>query len=198
MAYYALQQFLPMFLQLFTTFSFLFWICLASLVVFITVATESDHRKSANLFVLLFVVAFWQPIQSLFTGWSITSLLACFVGYVVLGSMWTVGKWFFFVRKIEYELKTDPPTEKYPTNGRTFDWYKSQLSVARNKWKIIFWGMYWPASILWTLTSDLAENMFLVLRGWYERIANPAMTQLQRLETEYEEKQKQAVNSLRH
>lgn len=95
--------------------------------------------------------------------------------YLVLGVLWGIIKWWFFVKKKlrEYkQLKIDYINNKRGNEEDFFEWnrpenYKPKISKNKERW--LNWVICWPVSIVIYLLGDLLVDLFTNL---YEMFAN--------------------------
>lgn len=74
--------------------------------------------------------------------------LMIFAGYLVAGTIWSIAKWFFYLKRIRnsYEDRSYFNIENY--------------KVKENKERITHWMIYWPLSSIWTLINDPVKKAF--------------------------------------
>jgi len=129
-------------------------------------------------------------------------VLVFFLGYLAAGTVWSIVKWWIFVRRqankyraAEREFKElnkldqDKPIPqdirekmKIPSNFRGNSHGLLQLSKRprpnENKRKILTWMMYWPWSAIWTILDEPVKKafkeIFNQIRGLYEKISSSA------------------------
>ncbi len=139
------------------------------LFLFIFVATEKGAW--ATISVLLFValshfVAGVDVVGMVTNNW--LSIIFYSIAYLVVGSVWSFAKWFFYLRG----RRTDFLERK--------KWDKSAKidipQASDNKSRIIRWLSYWPVSIVWTLIDDFITKIFTEIyntfSGYYQKIAD--------------------------
>lgn len=104
------------------------------------------------------------------------------IGYFVLGTVWAVTKWWFFVNgeRQKYDEFRDNwfrshnlpsgPGSVIPDDQK--DSFQRELRctsieirplVTRHKARIYMWMTYWPFSALWTLTHDFVNKVFTTI-----------------------------------
>jgi hypothetical protein len=105
------------------------------------------------------------------------------IGYFVVGSIWSVGKWAFWLnkskRRIE-DLLANNPGRKLKDLSTDLRHLKLPTSfppkVGDYKSRIIGWITLWPASVAWTLLNDpvrwIGEQIYAHLGGMMQRISN--------------------------
>jgi len=114
----------------------------------------------------------------------------CVLGYFIVGALWGVIKWWFFVRneRAKYDLAF-AKFQKRPKKKATTDFEKERDSwnywvshgryddisfeykpePSRFKGRILIWMTYWPWSMLWTVINDPVRKAFKAI---YYRIAS--------------------------
>jgi hypothetical protein len=144
---------------LFALGTFWFWLLITVAVISIIAITEQEDSNSWHWSILLGL-----PVLLYFTGCKneILSLLSYvqenpvtiilgFVGYLFLGTIWSVVKWYLYLTNIREYYRL------YPYN---FNSNKSKFNAKENKERIVNWMMYWPFSGLWTLINDPIKKSF--------------------------------------
>lgn len=115
------------------------------------------------------------------------------VGFFVVGTVWSVAKWWFYVRerrddfnqmklgfikRHELGLKvTEPiPEDKLAAYGDWMSVLRGRPDPSAHKSRIMVWMMYWPWSMLWTLVNDPIKKLFKAIyrriEGVYDRISD--------------------------
>jgi hypothetical protein len=116
-------------------------------------------------------------------------LILGFVGYFVIGTMWGICKWFFYVRhcrelydevKLEFFEKnnvtlkiTDPVPDELKTKWvdhirfikRDIDYAPK---IKDHKMRLYVWIVYWFWSMIWTIINDPIKKIF---KNIYKKIA---------------------------
>ncbi|MBU1179759.1 hypothetical protein KJ885_02345 [Patescibacteria group bacterium] len=169
----------------------LFWILLSVVCLLLIVAVEFERPGWATVSVIatFLLLGFFGD----FNVWLAVKgnpliALGFFFAYVVVGVLWSFGKWWFFVRnkRDEYEEckarflrdKGIENTSVVPDNlkkewsqqfGRyaTRDYYGGKPKARENKARILTWMIYWPWSMFWTLINDPIKRFFKFI---YERL----------------------------
>ena len=141
-----------------------FWILTAIVVGFLVYYTESeDDNGNANIGIALGLVAlyffgnknFFNELgQSILNNpWNAVGLFAM---YIILGSVWSVIKWFFYLKKERMKILERQKIYSYSTPQFNIEDY----SIGKNKVRIMSWMLYWPVSGLWTLINDPFKKAF--------------------------------------
>lgn len=168
-------------MDLFSTFSSVFWGAFIIVSFFIVAASDNDAKGWAYGLLAVFTLAFYKPILGLVLAvhWQQLAFLAA--GYLFIGAIWTIVKWWLHIKRIQTQIASEAAgaSEYRHTPG----YFRQQLQPSWNKSKIIFWGLFWPWSVLWTSTHDAMESIFNTLRSVYERMAKGALVDLETLES---------------
>jgi hypothetical protein len=125
-------------------------------------------------------------------------LLAVIPAWVATGLVWSLPRWFIFLRKgfskfkeisKKYDLTTEDGRSKfildYPYNqasreyGFVYGYKKAELvppTAKRNTGRITSWVLLWPWSMVWTLIGDglieLVKWFVELLSSIYQRMAD--------------------------
>ena len=134
-----------------------FWIFTAVFGGLIIRALEvKEFNFIANVWLIAFIAALWQfGNNDFFTRMfyemlNHPSTIILFLGiYLVLGTIWSFVKWFFYLKK---ESRNDHNFEYHLKNN--------YYDASYNKERIIHWMLYWPLSGLWTLINDPIRTAF--------------------------------------
>jgi hypothetical protein len=111
--------------------------------------------------------------------------------YFALGALWSVGKWWFFVRdkrdtyndrkrdfiadkKLQITVKDAIPTDL----RKEFKSYMTRYGnggvampeARKHKGRIMTWMAYWPWSMVWTLIDDPIKKMFRYIYNRLQRL----------------------------
>jgi hypothetical protein len=153
----------------------LFWIVIGLSLILDTIIIANDEQIPAAIFASAVIAA-----TILFTdaakGVSVQVVVVCALAYVVIGIIWSVWKWYGFVRKSYYSLKQRWDTTAHKTYNTFTDYIKDKRpSASENKQLIVGWMAFWPFSILWwvlTWPRKLFIELFDYLRNLYDRITD--------------------------
>ncbi len=179
-----------------------FWILVGIVSLLLIAAVEYEKPGWATFSLIVAFTLLWLLGDVNIVALALSNpLLAVGVvaGYFVIGALWSVGKWWFFVRKcrekyddfrkeflvrknfsvsgpIPDSLKKDWTEYCSSGYGRIYSCLKPE--VGKNKARILTWMVYWPWSMFWTLLNDPVKYMFKwiyqQLRAVYQRIADSA------------------------
>lgn len=192
-----------MLLGLFLVGTLWFWILLAvaALVVGVCVARESFGKATLSVMLTFALLGFLGDFNVL--HWlreNAVAFLVYLVAYFAIGTVWSVGKWWFFIRRRRDEyneqksafllqngitdgllpesLKTrwrDYVSSSYECRGRAA---RFPPRVRDYKGKITAWMMYWPWSFVVTIVDDpirkLFNAIFRAIQDVFQRISDSA------------------------
>ncbi len=166
---------------------FWFWaLCvLLSIILLTCIENKGGIWATLALVVALISLQLWSDVKVF--SWVINNpalALLSFVGYFGIGTLWSVGKWWFHVGNIraKYDARREEfceanginPNEAIPANKQA-KWQQAIAylgpippSVRRHKTDIYLWIGYWPWSMFWTAFSDV---IIAIVRRCYNCIA---------------------------
>jgi hypothetical protein len=142
--------------------SFWFWTLIVFSFILITVFIECDFALSATVTLIITFITLYLLVGDDFR--SIVSsiiknpikLFTALFSYFLIGTIWSVVKWYFFLLKEKRKI-----IEKNDTYWRI-------PQVKEYKSNIMTWMTYWPFSMIWTLINDPIKRAF---REIYEKIS---------------------------
>jgi hypothetical protein len=182
----------PALLGLFALGTIGFWILIPLVVLFLFFMVEYEKLgfSTLSLIATFLALAFLGDFNLWFAMRSnpIGSIVLV-VGYFVVGALWSVGKWWFFVRerRSSYQEFRDAFTDrnKLPKDAeipnelkKTFkerldehndrrrysgseDWKPlGKPLISENKSRLTMWMTYWPWSMTWTMINDPVKKAF--------------------------------------
>jgi len=134
-----------------------FWILIlvASGLIINSIEDDNDNWGSNIYFIVCLVALYFLGNSQFFNSLGLYIIhnpaisILVFLGYLLIGSIWSVIKWFFHLRMIR---------EKYKNNKEYF--YIQNYKVEQNKERILHWMIYWPLSSIWTLINDPIKKSF--------------------------------------
>lgn len=178
------------------------WIIFAAIIIGVTVSVDRESSGGAFFIFLigalgLYIIgggtppALWHAITHADYG----GLLGFIVLFSLVGVVWAVVKWFFFLVAVRDELKifraqysiTDALTGKQMTEAKSFIQnrvdhfgYQNDLPprVRDNKGRIMFWMVWWPFSMPWTLINEPVKKFFTFI---YNRISGALQSMSDRM-----------------
>jgi hypothetical protein len=168
-----------------------FWVILLLVIILVTYfledASDSDNSGGGTFSTVVFIggiVAYYFLVSSedISNLWNYikthpAGVIGYFVSYIIVGILWSVGKWYFFLKnKREYIVEIRKQQASYPHhNGHEV----GSISIPQakdHKAKILTWMHYWPVSAFWTLLNEpikkLFRNLLSYLEGHYNRMAS--------------------------
>jgi hypothetical protein len=172
-------------IALFALGSMGFWILAGAVCLLLIAAVEYEKPGWATISLIVFCVALWlfgdvnviklTTKEPLFTS-------GLLVGYFVVGVIWSLAKWWFFVRQCRERYgklrSTFLKKRGYRRDGsipetereQWQEWLNGQLrydrgyqlrpTVQQNKSRILTWMIYWPWSAVWTVLNDPVKRFF--------------------------------------
>lgn len=159
-----------------------FWVLFGvfSIVLFVSVETDKAGIATVATLVFLILFAFWGGLPG---GGSLLALLAAnptyiiigVIGFFVLGTLWAVAKWWFYVRDLAEKRK-----EQIAAHGKGKSYYGviQKPLVRDNKSRIMTWMCFWPYSFVWTMINDPVRRVFKAIynqiKDGLQRVADKA------------------------
>jgi len=104
-----------------------------------------------------------------------TYIIIGVIGFFVLGTLWAVAKWWFYVRDLAEKRK-----EQIATHGKGKSYYGviQKPLVRDNKSRIMTWMCFWPYSFVWTMINDPVRRVFKAIynqiKDGLQRVADKA------------------------
>lgn len=184
-----------MIIPFFIVGSFWFWVLLAICFFGILIAVEIWESYGTSVFLLVTTVL----LLDLFGDSNILSWIrnnplmfsVGVVGYFFAGTLWSIGKWFLFLRNKKFEIQKtlDDYTQRNPgviTPEMYRNWAASYAikipSLSNEKDRIIRWMCYWPWSLTYAVFADLTKEIFTtcfnLVRKVYVKIENSVLGDL--------------------
>jgi hypothetical protein len=171
-----------------------FWVFIIAFALLELYLVEQEHGWwSLGAGVAFLVAIQWQSDLGIFAWIAAhpTSFLVGLLVYFVVGSIWGVTKWFFYVKDsvLKYkEVRRDFLSHHTRMKKATLDtlvpeeykleWdnycFKTPPKASDNKSKIVMWMGYWPWSLFWTMLRDPFKWMYNRLAGRLEKISEAA------------------------
>ena len=147
-----------------------FWILIAISAIIMSELMDTDNPGWATItaigtVTILAVMGDFNPLVWLRTN--PTEVVFCIIAYFVLGAVWGVIKWYFWLLKARRKL--DDIAREHPgLNGVTaYTMLRNAgLSsefppkVGDHKTRIMGWMALWPASMVWTVLNDPVRRGF--------------------------------------
>lgn len=149
-----------------------FWILISLISITFVACIENDHYTFPTILALAIGTIYWKPLMA-FVNWQ--SLAIGVLVYVVVGVLWSVFRWFRYVKDLTNKYKKNPSESALST-------LKYALDVSDNKSRITAWIAYWPWSLLWNIIGDLCVTVYEQIEGVYQKITDKALGNLPELE----------------
>ena len=167
------------------------WYILAIFVIVCLADIGASYRDSysaatAFLFIGVLLVSvigyFSDGLNPLGWVWSnpVDALIGL-AGYGVVGCLWSVAKWWLFLKKSfkRAEAHYEKKLSRYQANTKHYDEPErtrpDESYANENKGRLIGWAFHWPFSMLGVLLGDfilrLGDAMWSALKGTFERMA---------------------------
>jgi hypothetical protein len=152
--------------SIFTLWTVGFWLALLVASVFIIAfdAFEHEGRSFGTLLIFAGGVLFFNPSAVLAIRHNPLLLIVGLVGYLLLGVLVAVVKWYFFLLNVRDKINDN---DFMPGNSKTkYVEVRARpvalpVSVKNFKTRIIGWMTYWPWVAIWTLIDDPIRRVFL-------------------------------------
>lgn len=164
------------------------WAVIWTLMVFAVVVGAVEFESMAVAFVVTAIglVVLEVAGATHIRGWiqeSPMRLILLAVLYLACGALWSVVKWWFYVRKQRPEIKASYENwkDRYGGGGDTsLDAFlvseSNPVKASKNKHRIMVWMVWWVPSLFWTVCSDIImkiwDRLYDMLVGIYTNIAN--------------------------
>lgn len=161
----------------FDLFAFHWLVSLGFLIFFTTVflASEASEKYGFSFFsFIMFVGLVAKPtIATLVTNFHM-SLSYVLLSYLVLGFLWSLTCWKFFVAKrVEEELET------LKARGLIYFGASEALKARNSIDRLIFWVLFWPWSLLWSVANRGIRRAWKSITGVYDIITVGDVRRLQ-------------------
>lgn len=189
-------MFAVMWMDIFLVGSFWFFALVGLTCVALVVALEAESPLWAGAILLGFCLTLHLLGDFNAFGWAWSNPLTTLVytsSYFGIGALWSVAKWWFFVRnkrdkydEVKYNFIKDYKLDMTINDvipGKHRKVFKEQLvwtdtsmpEARRNKSRIMTWMTYWPWSVVWTMLNDPIKKLFRMiyrrLQRLYEKIS---------------------------
>lgn len=157
-----------------------FWVLFGIWALILFVSVEMDKPGSATLASLVFlgVFGFFGALPGgstllAFVTANPVAIVLCVVGFFVLGTIWSVVKWWFYVRRLAEKRRAQIESGNRNGYNRIY-----KPKVSENKSRIMTWMCFWPFSFIWTMIDDPVRRVFKAIfeaiKGTLQRIADKA------------------------
>ena len=164
--------------------TFWFWVLVAAAIVALFFAVENESGWAAFWIVAGFILlvhllgdaSFFAHIRN--NPWD---LVTWGLTYLVLGFLWSIGKYSFKMNDVRFKLK-ELKDEIINTKGADYDqeqWkssmrnrlsseeYQMATDFKQSTKRVLFWATYWPWSFIWSLFDDIIYKTFkYIYENW--------------------------------
>lgn len=177
-----------MWAEIFVVGTFWFWalVAAASVILFALIECERFGWATTTLilaFLALHLLGDFNILTALRNDPTTVGLVV--LGYFAAGTIWAVGKWWFFVKRLrrQYEKSKRAFLEENGLQGSIVpDQLKAEWSrhadrirvgygrhhylcgcapkVSDHKGQVLGWMIYWPWSLVWTIINDPVIRLF--------------------------------------
>lgn len=187
-----------------------FWLAIASIILGCLLAIEAENLGGAISVIVVGLISFFffGGLKSAFL-WIIANPglpIACFVGYFIIGAIWSIAKWFLFVSNINSEYielkkewlldhniditkslvipldlkeKWEAFLRKEKMYSRIYDFVFGNFRVKDFKSLITMWIGLWPVSALWTIIDDPIRKLIVRIYNSISRIYESILNKYQ-------------------
>jgi len=158
--------------ELLTVGTWLFWVLFVIFSIFAFACTESDNKGVLVVATIVFLGLFYKSWIKLDVS---LKEVAIFAGsYIVIGSIWTIIKWWLHVKKVQLDIQSTAPSQYSSVR----EGFRRKLDPVQNKARITTWGIYWPWSMLWSAFHDIVDMAFQALLRQFRKISAGALKEL--------------------
>lgn len=188
-----------MLIEIFSLFGLMFWLLLTATVIAVIASIETNSGRHApfifiGFLILLVLFSDANPKETI--AWLREhqwTIVASILGLIALATVWMPAKWALFCfdivefyeellsnkrskHEIEYELRS-----KLGYTPKSI-----RLDPKDNKERILWWGVFAPFSIVWTILDDFIIGIIKRIRdlsmGWMQKISNYVFKDVKELE----------------
>jgi hypothetical protein len=147
-----------------------FFILLTVLGIIYTSAVQRNRHGLAILGTIVAGFLLWEPIKLALTNWRV--LLFCTAIYIILGSLWSIFRWFKCCREYISEHPWEKVSSFQKENYTPEEYYSERLAPSDHKSRIISWIIYWPWSLFWNVSGDIFTGIYDCLTDVYTSVAS--------------------------
>jgi hypothetical protein len=174
-----------------------FWFWSLVIITFVLLSIFVNKEKSSGtlattIFLLSLGAFFYMGNQELFFEFidfvknSPFAFLGYVVGYVFIGAIWSVVKWYFFLVEVK---------NYYLERKQRHSDASLVIPLAKNyKSTIIMWMSYWIVSIYWTFLKEFVtgiwNKVYIHLGGLYDKMSNRIFKDVVELKAKEDEAKK--------
>ena len=163
------------------------WFWLLSIVAFIAItafvesAVDRDDDSGGGTWatstIVLFILIYFflgsdTDVRNILSWIKVnpTTFFFYILGYYAVGTIWSIAKWFLFLRKKVRMAEKHLESTSSVSRLNDFD-FRAPLA-ADNKSRIISWMSYWPFSAFWTILNKFFLRVWEFLYETFEKLYN--------------------------
>jgi len=149
-----------------------FWSLFILEFCLLTWFVEEEWAPASIASLILFILGIWWLADIPIWAWIHDNpwiLLKYFALYIVVGMVWSMGKYYFILKRIRkivkekrkyYDGMVDKPKtfKEYLHQGRSYDDDSHRFEDTATK--LVFWASFWPTSMFWTILNDPIKKLF--------------------------------------
>lgn len=145
------------------------WILLAIFVasMFYNVEYEKGFSATATMVIAsgIAYVLYDFNVISYFLA-NIKTVLVWFIGYLLIGTIWSIIKWYMYVIAAKNFLIANKFVKFRSALGENKEflfrgsWQSVPPKFLSNKARFMIWLIYWPISFVWTMINDPVKMAF--------------------------------------
>lgn len=143
-----------------------FWVIISILSITFIACIENDHYTFPTILALVFSLIYWKSFSAFHFDWR--AIAVSVLVYVVAGVIWSIFRWFRYVKECADYYKQYPSQSNYSS-------LQDKIDAGENKSRITAWIAYWPWSLVWNLIGDVCVTIYEQLQGVYQNISNKAL-----------------------
>jgi hypothetical protein len=188
--------------------SWWFWGLFVLEFCLLTWFVEEEWPLHSGISIIAFIVLIWWLADIPVWTWlkdNPWKLLLYFGYYIGIGLGWSIGKYFFVLKKLRKFIKVtkqdwenmNEPKKPFQQFLKSRHNYKPTDFETTTK-KLVFWALFWPTSFVWTMLNDpirklvkfLVHDIFIgVYRTMYNAMVGNMLKDFEKEEIKKEESQ---------
>jgi hypothetical protein len=188
--------------------SWWFWGLLIIEFCLLTWFVEQEWPLQSAISIIAFIVLIWWLADIPVWTWlkdNPWKLLLYFGYYIGIGLGWSMGKYFFVLKKLRTYIKgakqawenKDTPKESFKEFLQA-RYSRRPTDFETTTKKLVFWALFWPTSFVWTMLNDpirklvkfLVHDIFIgVYRTMYNAMVGNMLKDFEKEEIKKEESQ---------
>lgn len=154
-----------------------FWLLVLFASIIFTVASEKNILSLGVITTIIVAVIYHAPLAAILASPAL--LCIGFIGWIVIGLVWSMWRWHKHVKKVVEEARNNKHNDP-----------RYALALSRNKSRITNWILYWPWSLLWNICGDFLTGIYDAMSGVYQKIVDKALKPLEEERKRQEEEKK--------